>query len=203
MPDESEPTYFPTPADFRVWLAEHHATETVLWVGFHKKGTGRPSITWPEAVDEALCFGWIDGVRLSVDADSYKMRFTPRTARSNWSAVNVRRVADLIAQGRMQHAGLRAFEARREEQTGLYGYEQPPDAAFTPEQEAQFRANQAAWDFFQAQAAWYRRTATWWVISAKQEVTREKRLATLISDSAEGRTLRHLSRKPKTTDTEG
>jgi uncharacterized protein YdeI (YjbR/CyaY-like superfamily) len=201
MSDETEPTFFPTPADFRAWLAEHHTTETMLWVGFHKKGSGRPSITWPEAVDEALCFGWIDGVRLSVDAESYKMRFTPRKATSTWSAVNIRRATDLIALGRMQPAGLRAFEARRDDRSGIYAYEQPPDAALTPAQEAHFRVNQAAWGFFQSQAAWYRRTATWWVISAKQEATRDKRLATLIADSAAGRVLRHLSRKPKASDT--
>jgi uncharacterized protein YdeI (YjbR/CyaY-like superfamily) len=117
------PKFFRTPADFRRWLERHHGTQPELWVGFYKKGSGRPSITWPEAVDEALCFGWIDGIRKSVDAERYVNRFTPRRSRSNWSLVNIRRVGQLIAAGRMQPAGLRAFDARDERKSGVYSFE--------------------------------------------------------------------------------
>jgi len=183
------PTFFPTPADFRAWLAEHHATVPELLVGFYKKDSGRPSITWPEAVDEALCFGWIDGVRRRIDDASYSIRFTPRRAGSIWSAVNVARVAELTAAGRMEPAGLAAFAARTEAKTAIYAYEQRSTAALSPAEEQAFRADAAAWAFFQAQAPSYQRSATWWVISAKQEATRRKRLATLIADSAAGRRL--------------
>src|SRR4051812_49121318 len=136
-----DPTYFETPADFRAWLEAHHATTTELWVGFHKKGSGRPSITWPEAVDQALCFGLVDGIRKSVDADSYMMRFTPRQARSTWSKVNIAKVAELTAQGQMMPAGLRAFERRDEARSGIYSFEQQP-RELPPEYEARFREDQ-------------------------------------------------------------
>ncbi len=189
-----EPTYFATPAQLRAWLEGHHATEQELWVGFYKKGSGRPSITWPEAVDEALCFGWIDGIRKSVDESAYKIRFTPRKARSTWSAVNIRRVAELSALGLMQPAGLSAFEKRAEERSAIYAYEQVEGAGLSVEQEQQFRANEQAWSFFQARPASYRKTAIWWVVSAKRPETRAKRLATLILDSEQGRTLAQLTR---------
>ncbi len=191
-----EPTFFATPADFRAWFAAHHATERELLVGFYKKGTGRPSITWPEAVDEALCVGWIDGIRRSIDADSYSIRFTPRKARSTWSTVNVNRVAELTALGRMLPAGLRAFAERSEDKTSIYAYEQE-HAALDVGAEARFRANAAAWEFFQSRPAGYRHTAIWWVVSAKRDETKQKRLATLIEDSAQGRTIRHLTRPGK------
>jgi uncharacterized protein YdeI (YjbR/CyaY-like superfamily) len=191
----SEPTFFATPTDLRAWLEEHHDTRTELLVGYYKKGSGRPSITWPESVDEALCFGWIDGVRRSLDGDSYSIRFTPRKARSIWSAVNVKRAHELIELGRMTPAGLRAFEARTERRVGVYSYEQARDAAkFDTEQERELRANAAAWEYFQSQPPWYRRAATWWVVSAKREDTRRRRLATLIEDSANGRTVGPLTR---------
>ena len=190
-----QPTFFETPDDFRAWLEEHHATETELWVGFRKKGTGMPSITWPEAVDEALCFGWIDGVRRSVDDQSYTNRFTPRKARSNWSAVNIKRVEELIEQGRMRPAGLRAFQKRVDERSAVYAYEQRHAARLDDADERQFRANEPAWTFFQAQPAWYRRAAIHWVISARKEETRRRRLATLIDDSAHGRTIAPLTRR--------
>ena len=189
-----ELTFFATSADFRAWLEEHHRTAKELWVGFNKVASGRPSITWPEAVDQALCFGWIDGVRRSIDAGSYTIRFTPRARDSTWSAVNVRRAHELIAQGLMQPAGLRAFERRTEENTGLYSYERRNEAALDEEFERQLAANPAAWEFFQNQAPWYRRAATHWVMSAKREETRLKRLATLIEDSAAGRTIGPLTR---------
>lgn len=190
------PTFFATPTDFRAWFAEHHETARELWVGFYKKGSGKLSITWPEAVDEALCVGWIDGIRKGVDADSYVIRFTPRKPRSTWSAVNVKRVAELTALGLMLPAGLAAFAERSEAKTAIYAYEQE-DTALDAAAEAQFRANAPAWAFFAAQPAWYRRTASWWVISAKRETTRQARLATLIEDSAQGRTIRQLTRPGK------
>ena len=192
-----EPIFFETPAEFRAWLEEHHADEAELLVGFHKKGSGRPSMTWPESVDQALCFGWIDGVRRGIDEHSYTIRFTPRKARSTWSVVNVRRAEELIEAGLMRPAGLAAFEARTGERSGVYSFEQKDEVAFDEAQARRFQADAKAWEFFQAQPPWYRRTATWWVISAKKEETRAKRLATLIEDSAAGRTLRGLTRKPK------
>jgi uncharacterized protein YdeI (YjbR/CyaY-like superfamily) len=181
-----EPRFFATPAEFRAWLEQHHADEREILVGFYKKGTGRPSLTWTEAVREALCFGWIDGVRRSVDADSYANRFTPRKPRSNWSAVNVKHVEELIREGRMHPAGLAAFEARAPVRTGVYSYEQRHEAALDPEQERQFRADEQAWEFFQSQPPSYRQTAIFWVVSAKREETRAKRLATLMDDSRAG-----------------
>jgi uncharacterized protein YdeI (YjbR/CyaY-like superfamily) len=190
-----EPAFFATPAELRAWLDTHHETSGELWVGFYKKGSGRPSITWPEAVDEALCFGWIDGVRKGIDGVSYAIRFTPRKPRSIWSAVNVGRVAELTGLGLMRPAGLKAFAGRVEERSGVYAYEQQDAAALDAEDERQFRANSRAWAFFQAQAPWYRRTAIWWVVGAKREETRRKRLATLIADSEGGRTIPQLTRR--------
>ncbi len=191
-----KPTFFATPTELRAWLEEHHATTPELWVGFYKKGSGKPSITWPESVDEALCFGWIDGVRKGIDDTSYAIRFTRRKARSIWSAVNVSRATELTRLGLMRPAGLKAFEERAAERSSVYSYEQE-NAALDAESEQQFRANTQAWDFFQAQAPWYRKAAIWWVISAKKEATRLKRLATLIADSEQGRTVEGLSRRPK------
>jgi uncharacterized protein YdeI (YjbR/CyaY-like superfamily) len=192
-----DPTFFETPAAFRAWLEEHHAAVRELWVGFHKKGSGRPSITWPEAVDEALCFGWIDGVRKSVDEASYAIRFTPRKARSIWSAVNIGRAQELIATGAMRPAGLDAFAARAEERSGIYSHEQRQAVELGDAFERQFRANPEAWAFFQAQAPSYRKAAIWWVVSAKKEETRRKRLVTLIDDSAHRRTVPPLTRPTK------
>ena len=188
-----EPTFFATPDEFRAWLQEHHETESELLVGFHKKGSGRPSITWPQSVDQALCFGWIDGVRRRIDDASYSIRFTPRKARSTWSAVNVRRVGELTEQGLMHPAGLAAFERRSDDKTAIYAYEQRKAAELDPEQERLFRANEQAWAWFQAQPASYRRTATYWVISAKREETRQRRLERLISDSAAARPIPSLT----------
>jgi uncharacterized protein YdeI (YjbR/CyaY-like superfamily) len=181
-----KPKFFVTPADFRDWLGTHHATATELLVGFHKKGSGKPSITWPESVDEALCFGWIDGVRRSLDEDSYTIRFTPRKPDSSWSVVNLKRAQELAAAGRMHAAGLKTFQNRNQKKAG-YSYEERKAVQLAGEYEQQFRANLQAWSFFQAQAPWYRRTATFWVMSAKKEETRQRRLATLIRDSQSGR----------------
>jgi uncharacterized protein YdeI (YjbR/CyaY-like superfamily) len=190
-------TFFEAPAALRAWLAEHYDRATELWVGFYKKGTGRPSITWPEAVDAALCFGWIDGIRKSIDDTSYAIRFTPRKPRSNWSAVNIKRAGELTALGLMHPAGLKAFEERTTDKSGVYSYEQRNAAELNTEYEAQFRANPTAWEFFQAQPTGYRQTAIWWVISAKKEETRLRRLATLIEDSERGRRLGLLARPAK------
>src|SRR5215210_352049 len=164
-----EPTFFKTPADFREWLERNHASERELLVGYYKKGTGKPSLTWPESVDEALCFGWIDGIRRSIDDESYSIRFTPRKASSHWSSVNIKRVAELEKEGRMRPAGRAAFERRSEERSGLYSYERRMAAKLEPEQEAEFRADAEAWRFFESQPPGYKRTAINWVISAKRE----------------------------------
>jgi uncharacterized protein YdeI (YjbR/CyaY-like superfamily) len=189
-----EVVFFTTPARLRAWLEKHHATKAELWVGFHKKASGKPSITWPEAVDEATCFGWIDGVRRSVDETSYANRFTPRKPTSTWSARNTRRAKELIKEGRMRPAGLAAFERRTPDRSGTYSYEQRGEARFSPDQARRFRANRAAWTYFQSRAEGYRRTATWWVVSAKREETRQRRLQTLIEDSAQGRSIGPLRR---------
>jgi uncharacterized protein YdeI (YjbR/CyaY-like superfamily) len=166
----------------------------VLSVGFHKKDSGKPSITWPESVDVALCYGWIDGVRNSIDEVSYRIRFTPRKPSSTWSAINVRRVEKLTRLGLMRPAGIKAFEARQGDKTGIYAYEQRKNAKLTPADEKTFRANKKAWEYFQAQPPWYRRTATYRVISAKQEETRQRRLAQLIKNSEAGRPIKELTR---------
>jgi len=186
-------TFFATPAEFRRWLRKHHASATELWVGFHKKDSGKPSLTWPESVDEALCFGWIDGIRKSLDATSYTIRFTPRKKDSRWSDVNTRRAKELIAKGRMQPAGLRAFEARDSEKSG-YSYEQRKSAEFNAAQLAKFRANRRAWAHFEAEPPGYRHLFTWWVISAKREETRERRLEKLIAECAKGTRLAEMLR---------
>jgi uncharacterized protein YdeI (YjbR/CyaY-like superfamily) len=190
-----EPTFFETPASLRAWFDAHHESARELWVGFRRKGSGLPSVTWPEAVDEALCVGWIDGVRKGVDETSYKIRFTPRKPRSTWSAVNIRRVGELTDAGLMRPAGLAAFSRRSSERSAIYSYEQRVDARLSEEQETEFRASADAWRFFCAQPAGYRRTAVYWVVSAKREDTRRRRLATLIADSAAGRRLAHLTQR--------
>jgi uncharacterized protein YdeI (YjbR/CyaY-like superfamily) len=189
-----EPTTFERPEDFRAWLEQHHDNEGELWVGYYKKGSGKPSMTWPESVDEALCYGWIDGVRKSIDAERYMIRFTPRRARSVWSAVNIGRVAVLTDEGRMRPAGLRAFVARREDRSGIYSYEQREKAVLDPAYEERFRAKKKAWAAFEAMPRSYRQAAIRWVMTAKKEETQERRLATLIEDSAAGRTIPPLTR---------
>lgn len=192
-----EPTFFATPEEFRAWLHAHHQTAGELWVGFHKVGSGKPSITWPQSVDEALCVGWIDGVRKRIDDDRYVIRFTPRKPGSNWSAINIRRMGELQAEGRVLPAGQAAFDRRRDDRSAIYSYERRTSAELPAEYEQRFRADAAAWEYFQSQAPWYRRTATHWVISAKREETRQKRLATLIDDSAHRRPIAGLDRKGK------
>jgi uncharacterized protein YdeI (YjbR/CyaY-like superfamily) len=188
------PTFFATPARFRAWLEKNHASAQELLVGFYKKDSGKASITWPESVDEALCFGWIDGVRRRIDEDSYSIRFTPRRATSIWSAVNVKRVQELIARGAMRPAGLKTFEERSDKRSGIYSYEQKDAAKLSAADERQFRANIKAWEFFQKQPPWYRRTAVYLITSAKKEETRKRRLAALIVDSEQGRSIGPLTR---------
>ncbi len=197
-----KPLFFETPAQFRRWLEAHHGTSRELLVGLHKKGSGKPSLTWPESVDEALCFGWIDGVRRTLDENSYVIRFTPRKARSVWSAVNIAKMEALLRAGRVRPAGREAFEARDEERSKIYSYEQRKTAVFDEASEKQFRADAAAWKFFQAQPPWYRRTATWWVISVQKDETRLKRLRTLIACSARGEPIRELRRPGKSSSKE-
>ena len=187
-------TFFATPAQFRKWLERHHTSQKELLVGFYKRDSGKPSLTWPESVDEALCFGWIDGVRRSLGSDAYTIRFTPRKPTSIWSAINVDKVAELTKNGKMREAGLRAFAARTAAKTGVYSFERNEAAKLTASQEKTLRANRKAAAFFDAQPPWYRRTAVHWVISAKREETRERRLAQLIADSAAGRTIGPLTR---------
>ncbi len=178
-------THFATPAALRKWFTTHHASAQELWVGFYKKGSGKPSITWPESVDEALCVGWIDGVRKSLGDESYVIRFTPRKPTSIWSVVNVNRVAALTAEGRMQAAGLAAFEARTQKKTGIYAFEQE-SAALSAADIRAFKKNKAAWTFFEAQPPGYRHQMIWRITSAKREETRARRLQRLIEASEAG-----------------
>lgn len=191
--DPVGPRFFEAPQDLRAWFEVHHATDQELLVGFHKKSSGLPSITWPESVDQALCFGWIDGIRRGIDDVSYTNRFTPRKAASTWSARNIARVAELTEMGLMRPSGLEAFERRTEARSGVYSFEQGP-IELGPVYEKRFRGNRAAWTFFQEQPPSYRKPATWWVISAKKEETRLRRLETLIEDSADGRRIKQLRR---------
>lgn len=185
----SGPRFFATPAAFRAWLHAHHASETELVVGFYTKGSGKPSITWPESVDEALCYGWIDGVRRSLDDDSYSIRFTPRRPSSNWSKVNMAKVAILLESGRMMPAGLAAWERRDSVRSGSYSFERDDVVALDAAAERRFKRSRAAWAYFQAQPPGYRRLATHYVISAKRPETRERRLDVLIECSARGERL--------------
>lgn len=185
--------FFPTPADFRAWLKAHHATESELIVGFYRKGCGKPSITWPESVEEALCYGWIDGIRRKLTDDSYSIRFTPRKPRSIWSKINLKTMERLIAEGRVAVAGRKVYEARNKDKTNLYSFEREA-AHLSAEQESRFKKSAKAWEFWQAQVPSYRKPATWWVLSAKQEPTREKRLQELIECSSKGVKIRPLRR---------
>ncbi len=177
---------FAAATEFRAWLEANHDTSREQWVGYYRKGVPKPSMTYVEAVEEALCFGWIDGVARRVDEEVHANRFTPRTKRSSWSAVNIARMQALIAAGRAHPAGLAAFEARKPDRTGIYSYENRP-ADLPPAYRARLDADASASAWWRAQTPGYRRLATWWVVSAKREDTRERRLATLIEDCAAGR----------------
>jgi uncharacterized protein YdeI (YjbR/CyaY-like superfamily) len=188
----SEPIFFETPAQLRDWLDKHHQTADELIVGAWKKATGKPSLTWPEIVEEALCVGWIDSVRRGVPGDGWTIRLTPRRKRSIWSAVNVVKVAELRAAGRMRPAGEAAFEARRADRTAIYSFEQAREPALTADEEARFRSNEAAWEWFSARPPSFRKQAIHWVLSARKPETHERRLAALIEDSAAGRPIRPM-----------
>jgi uncharacterized protein YdeI (YjbR/CyaY-like superfamily) len=180
--------FFRTPRDFETWLEKNHATATELWVGFYRKDSGKPSITWPESVDQALCFGWIDGIRKRIDEISYQIRFTPRRRGSIWSAINIKRANELVEQRRMRSAGLKVFAARIENKSGIYSYEQRSTELIVPYAKL-LKKNEAAWNFFQTQPPSYRKMIGWWIVSAKKEETRMARLAKLISESAKGKRL--------------
>ena len=194
----TEGIYFASPEEFRAWLEEHHETATEVWVGQWKKHTGKQGLGWAEAVDEALCFGWIDGLLRRIDHERHMQRFTPRKPSSNWSAVNVANVERLRAEGRMRPAGEAAFARRRDDRTAVYSHEQRTNPQLEPEEQAQLEADAAAWEYFSSRTPTYRRQATWWVISAKRPETRARRLAALIADSAAGRPIKPLSLTPKT-----
>jgi uncharacterized protein YdeI (YjbR/CyaY-like superfamily) len=180
--------FFKSAADFRAWLEANHATATERWLGFYKQDSGKGGITYAEALDEALCFGWIDGLKKRVDELSFTQRFTPRKLKSIWSLINIGHVERLTKAGRMKPAGLKAFTARTAARSGVYSFESRP-RELSPELKRQFKSDQAAWDFFQQQPPGYRRVARFWVMSAKQEATRQRRLAQLLSDSKQGRRL--------------
>jgi uncharacterized protein YdeI (YjbR/CyaY-like superfamily) len=179
------PTFFAKQTDFRKWLQKNHQKETELLVGFYKVGSGKPSMTWSQSVDEALCFGWIDGVRKSIDKDSYQIRFSQRKPTSIWSAINIQKVETLTKQGLMQPAGLASFERRTDRKSKIYSYEKEAEE-LTPDFKKQFKANKKAWEYFQSLAPSYKKISTHWVMSAKQETTQQKRLQQLISESAAG-----------------
>ena len=189
-----KPRFFPTPEAVRAWLEANHAKGTELLVGFYKKDSGKAGITWPESVDEALCFGWIDGVRRSLGPTSYVIRFTPRKKGSVWSAVNTRRMRALMAEGRVSSAGLAAFEVRRENRSGIYSYEQRGEQLAEP-YSTRLRKNKKAWAYFQSTPASYRKAAGWWVVSAKKEETRLARLARLVELSAAGERIPQFTRR--------
>jgi uncharacterized protein YdeI (YjbR/CyaY-like superfamily) len=181
--------FFKSPKDFRGWLEKNHSSKQELWVGYHKKNSDELSITWPESVDEALCFGWIDGIRKSVDDFRYTIRFTPRRRGSIWSAVNIKRAKELSAKGLMNPAGIAAFKARKENRSGIYSYEQR-SASLDGQYEKRLKQNKVACDFFYAQPPSYRKAIGWWIVSAKQEATRLKRLEKLIRECERGKRLK-------------
>ncbi|MEP7236003.1 MAG: YdeI/OmpD-associated family protein [Ignavibacteriota bacterium] len=191
-----EPIFFPSPKELRKWLQKNYKSEKELLVGFYKKHTGKPSMTWSESVDQALCFGWIDGVRKSIDDQNYLIRFTPRKPRSNWSAINIKKVEELTKLGLMKPAGLAAFALRDEKRSKIYSYEEK-SAGLSSEFEKIFRANKTAWKFFQEQAPWYRKVSAAQIMRAVREETRVKRLNELITDSEAGKKIKSLSYNKK------
>ena len=186
-----EPVFFENQSELRQWFEHNHARASELWVGFYKKESGKPSITWPQSVDQALCFGWIDGIRKSIDKESYVIRFTPRNPKSNWSKINIAKVEDLVKQGLMRPAGLLAFGKREDSKSGVYSYENEP-VDLDSEFQRKFADNKTAWMFFQSQAPSYQRVSIRWVMSAKQPATRLSRLNILIRDCADGLKIKPL-----------
>jgi len=190
------PTFFRTAAAFRKWLEKNHDAADELLIGFHRVDSGRGGLTYREALDEALCFGWIDGLRKRYDESSYTVRFSPRISGSIWSVINTTRMEELINLGRVHAAGMRVFRQRDQTKSKLYSYEVGA-CRLAAEFEARFRAAPTAWEFYQAQPPWYRRVSCYWVMSAKQEETRLRRLATLIEDSANGHRIKQLTANSK------
>ena len=186
MMAEGDQLYFAAPEDLREWFEKNHTSEKVLLLGYYKTGSGKPSVTWPQSVDEALCFGWIDGVRKRIDDHRYFIRFTPRQPKSYWSRVNLKRFGELLAAGRVSPAGLAAYEARAGEANSLYSFEQQQPVVLPDEHERRFREREEAWAWLEKAAPSYRKAAIWWVISAKQQATKERRLQQLIDCSAQG-----------------
>jgi uncharacterized protein YdeI (YjbR/CyaY-like superfamily) len=182
VPEPHDVTHFDSPAAFGAWLSEHHADRDELWVGYWKKATGRPSLTWEESVDEALCFGWIDGIRRRIDDEAYTIRFTPRRKGSVWSSRNMERYAEMDAQERVHPAGRAAYDRRIEEKTGIYSFEQKEPPKLAEEYLVQLRANEAAWADWERRPPGYRKRVTHWIMSAKREETRQRRLQRLIDD---------------------
>ena len=193
MAAQPEPIFFSSPEEFYAWLEENHDTADEVYVGYWKKHTGKPSLTWSQAVDQALCFGWIDTRLNRIDEDRHMQRFTPRRPGSNWSNINIEKMKKLTEAGLVRPAGLAACEKRRDDRTGVYSFERGEDPELSPEQEERFKANPQAWEFFRSQAPSYQRTAIHLVISAKRPETRERRLSQLIEDSAAGRRLKQLT----------
>jgi uncharacterized protein YdeI (YjbR/CyaY-like superfamily) len=185
LPTNDDVRIFPTAAAFRAWLEANHDTATELWIGYYKKGVPRTSMTYPESVDEGLCFGWIDGLTRRIDAEVYTIRFTPRRKTSNWSAINIAKVADLTAAGRMRPAGLRAFEERDRRKDAIYSTDRPQQ--LPPDMLDRLEADEAAHAYWQSRTPSFRRQATHWIVSAKRPETRERRFATLLADAAAGR----------------
>ena len=194
-PKPGDVKFFATAAELRAWFEANHEAASELWLGYHRKRSGRPSVTWQDVVDQELCFGWIDSVRYSLHDDRSAQRITPRRKRSVWSAINIRRFLELEQLGLVQPGGRAAFDARDEGRSRIYAYENP-GVGLDAGREAKFRKHTKAWSFFDAQAAWYRRTASYWVMSAKRDETRDRRLQILIDDSAAGRRIKMLARTP-------
>ncbi len=188
----NRPVFFPSQKDFRSWLEENYQNSAEVLVGYYKLKTGKPSMTWSESVDQAICFGWIDGIRRSIDEESYCIRFTPRRPTSIWSAVNIKKVEELTKKGLMLPAGLAAFNLKKDEKSAIYSYENS-ELALTDDFEKHFKANEKAWNFFQTLSASVRKISIRWVMSAKQEITRQKRLNELINDSESGRKIKGLN----------
>ena len=196
MAKRDKPTFFATPKDLRAWLAKRHEQPGELVVGFWKVGSGKASVTWPQAIEEAVAFGWIDGVRHSLDEESYTVRFTPRKPTSAWSKVNIATAERLVADGRMAPAGLRAFAARKDNKSAIYSYEQRKDPKLSEAEGNGLKSDAQAWAYFSSRPPSYRKAATWWVVSAKKPETRAKRLAQLVSDSHAGRPVPPLTPRP-------
>jgi uncharacterized protein YdeI (YjbR/CyaY-like superfamily) len=188
----NRPTFFRTQASFRKWLEENHDKAKELLVGFYKVNSGKQSMAWNASVDEAICFGWIDGIRKSIDAESYSIRFTPRKPGSIWSAINIQKVETLSKQGLMHPSGMAAFEKREEKRSAIYSYEKSPEK-LSGDFLKKFKSNKRAWKFFQSMAPSYQRTAIHWVMNAKQESTKSKRLNELINDSQAERKIKALN----------